>query len=156
LLLNLRNNLLKKDSDIVLNRAELVVTPVPGSGIPYTPLPEITMYRLDIAKQRIELQDASSPTVDPRAGGVSVFGGFYSPTKLNYHFIITAFLQDLLLKKTVDYGTYIGAVDFTGATSVPIAATAQVGARTVAGGGANKSSPYSIKLNIIYTKIANK
>jgi hypothetical protein len=155
LLLNLRNNLLKKDSDIVLNRAELVVTPVPGSGIPYSPLPQITMYRLDIAKQRIELEDAAT-TSDPRSGGASVFGGFYSPTKQNYHFIITAYLQDLLLKKTVDYGTYIGAVDLSGATSVPIAPTAQVGARTVAGGGANKSSPYSIKLNIIYTKIANK
>jgi hypothetical protein len=154
LLLNLRNNLLKKDSDIVLNRAELVVTPVPGSGIPYSPLPEITMYRLDIAKQRIELQDASSS--DPRSGGAGVFGGYYSSTNQNYHFIITAYLQDLLLKKTVDYGTYIGPVDLSSATSVPIAPTVQVGARTVAGGGANKSAPYSMKLNIIYTKISNK
>ena len=162
LLANLRNNLLKKDSDIVLNRAELVVTPVPGSGIPFSPIPRITMYRLDIAHQRGELEDANFATSttagDPRSGGVGVFGGFYNSNKQNYHFVITAYLQDLLLKNTADYGTYIAPIDInlTNTTSVPIAATPQIGSRTVAGGGANKSSPYSMKLNIIYTKVSKK
>jgi len=152
LLVNLRNNLLKKDSDIVLNRAELVVSAVPGSDIPYTPLPKLTMYRLDISHQRSYVEDAT--TVDPRSGGVNVFGGFYSRITKTYHFIITAYLQDLLLNKTTDYGTYIAPIDTTNTTAVDIAATPQVAARTIAGGGTNKSSPYAIKLNIIYTKIA--
>ena len=152
LLANLRNNLAKKDSDIILNRAELVIIPSPGSTIPYQPLPKITMYRLDLAHQRELLQDASS--ADPRSGGVSVFGGFYSSssTPNEYHFIITAFLQDLLSGKTVDYGTYIAPVDTTNTTSVDYQATPQVGARTMAVGG-NSTSPYKMKLNIIYTKI---
>ncbi|HEY2582861.1 MAG TPA: DUF4270 family protein [Mucilaginibacter sp.] len=156
LLANLRANLMKKDSDIVLNRAELVVTAVPGSGIPYPPVPRISMYRLDIARQRGPLQDAT--TTDPRSGGVVVFGGFYNSTSQSYHFIVTAFLQDLLLGNTLDYGTYIGPVDLTASTATTVAylPTAQVASRTVAGGGANKSLPYSIKLNIIYTKIARK
>jgi hypothetical protein len=154
LLVNLRNNLLKKDSDIVLNRAELVVTPVPGTTIPYKPLPKITMYRLDLALQPANVEDANSS--DPRSGGVSVFGGFYSTGTQSYHFVITAYLQDLLLKNTIDYGTYIAPIDTTNTTGIDILPTPQVAARTVAGGGANKSSPYSIKLNIIYTKIAAK
>jgi hypothetical protein len=157
LLMNLRNNLLKKDSDIILNRAELVITPVPGSAIPFSPIPRISMYRLDIAHQRSLVEDDNT-TSDPRSGGITVFGGFYSPTTQNYHFVITAFLQDLLLKNTIDYGTYIGPVDLnsTSATTADIAPTAQVGSRVVVGGGSNKSSPYSMKLNIIYTKIALK
>ena len=153
LLANLRGNLLKKDSDIILNRAELVITPGPGTGIPYSPEPKITMYRLDLAHQRTEIEDAT--TADPRSGGVAVFGGFYNPTQKEYHFILTAYLQDLLLAKTVDYGTYIGAIDTTNTTAVDIAPTVQIGARTVAV-GTDKTSPYRIKLNIIYTKISNK
>lgn len=153
LLVNLRNNLLKKDSDIVLNRAEIVITPVAGTDKPYSPLPKLTMYKLDIAHQPVYVEDASN-TVDPRGQSVSVFGGFYSKTTKQYHFIVTAYMQDLLLNKTIDYGTFIAPVDTTNTSTVDIAPTPQVAARTVAGGGANKNSPYSIKLNIIYTKIA--
>lgn len=150
LLANLRSNLLKKDSDIVLNRAELVVTASPGSNIPYSPLPKITMYKLDIAHQRTSIQDAS--TTDRRAGGVGVFGGFYNPKKKEYHFILTAYMQDLLLNKTVDYGTYIAPIDTTNTSTVDIVATPSIAARTVAVG--TDKSAYQIKLNIIYTKIA--
>jgi hypothetical protein len=154
LLKNFRNNLLKKDSDVVIDRAEVVITPSPGTFIPYSPIPRITMYQLDIAGQRIFLQDANSG-VDPRSGGIGVFGGFYGSAQNEYHFIITAYLQDLLLGKTVDYGTYIGPVDNTNTTSVDIAATPQVASRTAAV-GSDKSSPYRIKLNIIYTKVAKQ
>jgi hypothetical protein len=153
LLTNLRNNLLKKDSDIVLNRAELVITPSPGSNIPYRPIPQITMYKLDIANQRVALEDAN--TSDPRSGGVLVFGGRYNAATKQYHFIITAYLQDLLLKRTFDYGAYIAPIDTTNKSSVDIAVTSQIAARTLAT-GTDKTSPYKIKLNIIYTRIAKQ
>jgi hypothetical protein len=153
LLTNIRNDLMKRDSDIVLNRAEVVITPYPQSHPQFAPpLAKMSMYRLDIAHQRTLIQDAS--LVDPRSGGVAIFGGFYSPTQDEYHFIITAYLQDLLLKRTVDYGTYIGAIDTTNKTRVDIAATSQVAARTVATGTDKSGS--RIKLNIIYTKISKK
>ncbi|MES2110456.1 MAG: DUF4270 domain-containing protein, partial [Bacteroidota bacterium] len=110
-----------------------------------------TMYQLDIAKQRIAVQDASP--ADPRALGAGVFGGFYSSRTNSYHFIITAYLQDLLLKKAVDYGTYIAPIDTLNKTSVDITPTSSIAARTVAT-GTDKSSGTQIKLNIIYTKIA--
>ena len=150
LLANIRGKLLKKDSDIVLNRAELVVTPSPGTYVPYTPIPRITMYQLDLAHQRTNVQDGSG---DPRSGGAIVFGGFSIPTQNEYHFILTAYLQDLLLGKTIDYGTYIAPVDNTNTTGIDILETPQVGSRTVAV-GSDKSSPLQIKLNIIYTKVS--
>jgi len=151
LLANLRGNLAKRDSDIILNRAELVITPNPGSNVPYSPIPKISMYKLDIAHQRTTLQDASPS--DPRSMGVGTFGGFYGSAKKEYHFIITAYLQDLLLKKTVDYGTYLAPIDTTNKSSVDIVVTSQIAARTAAV-GTDKNSQYRIKLNIIYTKIA--
>jgi len=154
LLYNLRKSLVSKGEDVLINRAELVITPAPTTSIPYSPLPEITMYQLDIAHQRIELQDASAS--DPRSGGVATFGGFYGPLKNEYHFVITAYLQDLLWGKTVDYGTYIAPIDTTSTTAVAIGVTSQVAARTAAV-GANPPTPlqpYGIKLNIIYTIIA--
>jgi len=150
LLANIRGKLLKKDSDIVLNRAELVITPGPGTYIPYGPIPKISMYQLDIAHQRTSIQDAGN---DPRSGGAPVFGGYYNPNQNEYHFILTAYLQDLILGKTIDYGTYIAPIDNTDVTAVDIAVTPQVAARTVAV-GTDKNSPYQIRLNIIYTKIA--
>ena len=150
LLANLRKGLLSAGEDIVLNRAELVITAAPGSYTQYRPLPKITMYKLDIAHQRTLLQDASPS--DSRAQGVGSFGGFYNSKKNQYNFIITAFLQDLLLKKTADYGTYLAPVDTLNKSSVDYIATPSIGARAVAV-GSDKTSQYAIKLNIIYTKI---
>ena len=154
LLANLRNSLLKTGYDIILNRAELVVTPATGSNIPFQPLPKITMYRFDIAHQRQQVEDASGG--DSRSGGINVFGGYYvqsgSSKVFQYHFVITAYLQDLLNNKTIDYGTYIAPIDTTNKSTVDISATPQVGARTIAVGN-NPGAPYTIKLNVIYTKI---
>jgi hypothetical protein len=146
----LKNILTTVGSRIVINRAELVVTPSPGTTIPYRAQPKMTMYRNSLANQPIELQDANS--TDPRSGGVGTFGGFYSPSLKNYHFIVTGYIQDLMDGKTVDYGTYLAPVDTTNKTTVDINPTVQTAARTILV-GTDKNSPYRIKLNIIYTKI---
>ena len=152
---NLRDSVAKNaGSDMLIDRAELVITPVPNalmpfSTTPFTPLPKISMYKLDLAGQPIVLQDAGS---DVRSGGVSVFGGFYAPNKQNYHFIITAFIQDLLYKKALNSPTYIRAIDTTNTTSVDILPTPQVASRSVLV-GTDKNSPYRIVLNIMYTKV---
>jgi hypothetical protein len=153
LLVNLRSQLLKNDSDILINRAELLICPVPGTNIPYTPIPKITMYQLDIASQRIELQDANA--ADPRYEGVLDFGGFYAPVLQQYHFIITAYLQDLLWGKQKNYGTYIAPSDTTNTTSVALEPASQMAARVICVGTnlAPADANYRIKLNIIYTKI---
>ncbi|AMR31025.1 hypothetical protein A0256_06095 [Mucilaginibacter sp. PAMC 26640] len=147
---DIKNTFASLGSDVVINRAELVVTAAPGTIIPYVPAARLTMYQLDIAKQRLRLQDAS--TTDPRGvNALSYFGGYYNKLNSEYHFLVTAFVQDLVRGKTVDYGTYIAPVDPTAPTTVlDIAPTASYTERTITPG---KNSPYRIKLNIIYTKI---
>ncbi|HVV56125.1 MAG TPA: DUF4270 family protein, partial [Mucilaginibacter sp.] len=143
-------NIIKSIGNIVINRAELVITPVPGSTIPYNAQPKLTMYRWDIAHQPSELQDATS--TDPRSGGINAFGGFYNSKEKDYHFVVTAYIQDLMDGRTVDYGTFIAPVDTTNTSSVDIAPTPQTAGRVIAV-GTDKNSPYRIKLNIIYTKL---
>lgn len=139
---------------IVVNRAELVITPTPGSTIPFKQLPKLTMYRYDIAHQIIPLEDAN--TSDSRYISPGVFGGYYTRANNSYHFVVTGYVQDLIDGRITDYGTYLAPVDTTNKTSVDIAPTTQVAGRLVAVGTPAKNSPnypYRIKLNIIYTKI---
>ncbi|MDB5116958.1 MAG: hypothetical protein JWQ79_2450 [Mucilaginibacter sp.] len=145
----LKNIIKTIGSDIVINRAELVITATPGSAIPFMPLNKLSMYRYDLANQRILVQDAA--TGDPRSFGATGFGGFYNAPTQQYHFLLTAYIQDLMRGVTTDMGTYIGAT--TNDLSGDVSATAQVEGRTFAV-GADKTSPYSMKLNIIYTKIS--
>ncbi len=146
----LKNIIKTIGSDIVLNRAELILTPNPGSEIPFAPIPQISMYRYDLAHQRALVQDASAS--DPRTTGYSGFGGFYSSKTKDYHFTITAYIEDLIRGRATDYGTFIGPVDIDD-TSLSFDATPKTGARTIAI-GSDPASPYRVKLNIIYTKLA--
>ncbi|MES2267863.1 MAG: DUF4270 family protein [Bacteroidota bacterium] len=143
---DVKNIFSAQNNQVVINRAELVVTVKPTSGIPYAPAKRLTLYKYDIAHQRVALQDASQ--TDPRA---SVFGGNYDATKGEYHFIVTAFLQDLITGKTVDYGTYLAPVDPTVTTGIDITPAANFAERSIVGG--KNATPYNIKLNIIYTKL---
>jgi hypothetical protein len=139
--------------NIVINRAELVITPVPGSTIPFKAQPKLTMYKYDIAHQPIELQDANPADKRyPGSNGVAQFGGFYIKSLNSYHFVITAYIQDLMNGAAVDYGTFLAPVDTTNSTGIDINPTPQTAGRSILV-GTDKNSPYRIKLNIIYTKI---
>ncbi|WCT12626.1 DUF4270 family protein [Mucilaginibacter jinjuensis] len=155
----LKNIIKDAGSDVIINRAELVVTAAAGTDIPYIPNPKLSLYRYDIALQRTEVPDAmgsSTTATDPRFISVATFGGNYASAEKAYHFIITGYISDLMRGKIIDYGTFIGPVDNANTLSVDIAATAQTSGRTIAVGAVtNKASanyPYRMKLNIIYTK----
>jgi hypothetical protein len=138
---------------VIINRAELVVTSASlPTDIPayLVPLPKLTLYRYDISRQPYELQDAT--TTIGSLNLVGGFGGFFYKPTSNYHFLVTSYIQSLVDGANADYGTYMAAIDTTNTTSVDIAPTIQTSARTVAFGN-NKSNPYRIKLNVIYTKI---
>lgn len=143
---NVKTIFAAEQNKVVINRAELVVTVKPTSGVPYAPAKRLTLYKYDIAHQRVTLQDAT--LTDPRA---SVFGGNYNATTGEYHFIVTAFLQDLITGKTVDYGTYLTPVDPTTTGAVTVDPASNFAERSIVGG--KNASPYNIKLNIIYTKL---
>ncbi|RYY37361.1 MAG: DUF4270 family protein [Sphingobacteriaceae bacterium] len=140
---------LSKFKNVIINRAELVITP--QAITPFAPLPRLMMYKLDLAKQRTYIEDA----IDARTGFSTLFGGFYNvPIKNEYRFLLTSFVQNLVAGKTKDYGTYIGAANETGISngtpSIDLNATAYPFGRTVLAG---KNSPLRVKLNIIYTDI---
>ena len=146
---DIKNTFAAMGNNVIINRAELVIKPAPGTTVPYAALTRLTMYQLDLAKQRIRIQDAS--TSDPRGvNGPSFFSGFYNRANGEYHFLVTAYIQDLIRGKTVDYGTYIAPVDPTLASLININPIANYAERTITPG---KNSPSRIKLNIIYTKI---
>jgi hypothetical protein len=146
---NIKNTFAALGSDVIINRAELIIKTLPGTTVPYRALDRLTMYQLDIAKQRVRIQDAS--TSDPRGvNGPLFFSGFYNRANAEYHFLVTAYIQDLIRGKTVDYGTYIAPVDPATANLINISPTASYAERTIFAG---KNSPYRVKLNIIYTKI---
>jgi len=144
------------NDNVIINRAELVVTPVPGSDIPQylVPQPKLTLYRYDIAHTPIAVEDANSSS--GAFFGVGEFGGYFLKATPHapaaYHFLVTAYIQQLLANQTQDYGTYIATVDTTNTASVDIAPTAQTAGRVFAGGN-NKKQAYGIKLNVIYTKV---
>jgi hypothetical protein len=131
----------------IINRAELVVQPVPGTTILYPALPRLTMYKFDLAKQRTFIEDAA----DQSSGFGGLFGGLYGvPIKNEYRFLLTTYVQNLVSGKTQDYGTFIAAASEADLTTISFAATGYPIARTILFG---KNSPYRLRLNIIYTKI---
>ena len=140
-------------TDISINQAELRVTPVASSGIPFPALRRLTLYRLDIAHQRTLVPDAYS--ADPRYLGVGSFGGFFDTYHQSYSFIITGYVNDLLKGKLIDYGTYLAPADstglYTGSATVNIGSAINFTGRSVLGG--NKTSAYKMKLNILYNKV---
>jgi hypothetical protein len=138
-------------NNIILNRAELIITPNPGSTIPYVPQPKLSIYRNDLAKQPQLLPDATSTSKYFLSTGI--FGGGYSSTLQSYRFVVTGYLQELLHGTLTDYGTYITAVDTvqTSTTTINYLPSATTAGRTIAV-GTDKLSGYGIKLNIFYTK----
>jgi hypothetical protein len=146
---NIKSTFASVGGDVIINRAELIIKAAPGTTVPFAALSRLTMYQLDLAKQRIRIQDAS--TSDPRGvNGPSFFSGYYNKANGEYHFLVTAYIQDLVRGKTVDYGTYIAPVDPTAASLININPIATYAERTIT---PDKNSPSRIKLNIIYTKI---
>jgi len=141
-------------TDIVINRAELVVTPVAGTGIPYVPTPRITLYKFDIAHQRVTVPDATSGDIHYLS--VGSFGGFYDTYHQSYSFIITGYVEDLIRGKITDYGTFIAPADtigmHLGSATIQTNNSPSVGSRTVIGG--NKTSAYKMKLNILYSTVS--
>jgi len=138
---------------VVVNRAELVI-PLSNAtyAYPFSPAQRLSLYRWDIAEQPAQLPDHST---DPRAasgaaGTVNdaVFGGYYDSVQNRYVFIVTSYVQDLIDKKLVDYGTFIAPTSLTAFEMTPTGAMA---GRSVI--GANTNTTNKMKLNIYYTKI---
>lgn len=148
----LKNLYQQLGNKLVINRAELLVTPVTSTVTDaFKAAPRINFYRFDIARQRALVPDAPG-SGDVRAQDLATYGGFYDVTKKAYRFIVTAYVQDLMSGKTQDYGTYISVANPGNVSTSPeLQPSVFSPGRVVAGGGT--STAVKMKLNIIYTKL---
>ncbi|SFH27985.1 DUF4270 domain-containing protein [Pedobacter insulae] len=131
--------------NIVVNKAELVIDVSAGTDIkPFETAPRLALYRYDIAEQR--------KAVEVYGGETEAIGGYFDSTKKQYVFNVTAYVQNLVSKKTKDYGTFIGPIprnEFSINPSLSSASRVVIGAyKKNASAGDNV-----MKLNIYYTKV---
>lgn len=132
----------------IVNKAELVVDLSTGTGgVPFLPAQRLALYRWDIANQPTYLPDNNSGDSRSSITG-SYFGGYFDSIKNRYVFVITNYIQDLIDKKTTDYGTFLAAISNSTFEITPSGISA---ARSVIGSQNNTTN--KLKLNIYYTKI---
>jgi hypothetical protein len=137
---------------MVVNKAELVIDVASGTDTnPFEAAPRLSLYRYDIAEQRINLPD-NSPTTDLRGLDPSVFNGYFNSLTKQYVFVVTSYIQDLINNKTKDYGTFLAPTPTSEFLVTPSLTSA---ARVVI--GAHKKNPSAgestMKLNVYYTKV---
>lgn len=144
-------NLRSLGSNISINRAELILTVEAGTEVPYKPLPRLRLYKWDIANRPVFLADESP--FDSRNFGLNLIAGNYNTGQKQYVFNITNHIQDLLVGRTKDYGTFLSTTEY-GSTSNPnleITNTFNVFneiRRSVVGG---VTPNFGVKLKVYYT-----
>lgn len=145
-------NDLKLLGNIVINKAELVISIDGGTDEPFAPAPRLGLYQTDIASQRQPLADIDP--YDARSLGLEGFGGVYNKDKKTYTFTITAYIQDLLLGKTKPYPVYLAPLPL-GLNSVTevINPSAIVATRSILGSG--KNTNFKMKLKVKYALTNN-
>lgn len=135
---------------IVVNKAELVVDLASGSDIkPFEAAIRLALYRYDIAEQRV-VTEVNSNSNDPAS-----IGGYFDSTKRQYVFNITAYIQNLISKKTKDFGTFIAPIPTNATAEWMPKPSLSSAARSVI--GAYKKNPAAgestMRLNLYYTKV---
>lgn len=141
---------LKNLGNIIINKAELVLSVPDGTYDKIAPAPRIYLYTTDIAGQRSILPDNAPANSELRALSDLQFGGLYDSKK--YKFIITAYLQDILKNKIPSNDLYLSAADPSALGSNAYSPYYSSTGRTVLGSG-KSTSPFKIKLNVTYTKV---
>lgn len=142
-----------EDQGLIINKAELIVfTDEETTGTVFSKqAPRLTLYREDIANQRTPIPDGDTREQirDPRSFGLS-FGGKYNAEKKQYSFILTSYIQDILLGKISNPEFYIEPAANIYANVVPYQPNIYTAARAILGTHSNPN--YKMKLNIYYTK----
>ena len=140
---------LKTLGNIVVNKAELVVTVEDNFGI-FTPAPRLFLYSTDIANQRVLIPDVSDR--DLRALSDLEFGGFYNSTAKRYKFVITGYVQDLINGNLKQYETFLAAIDVKANRITGLLPSGTTSSRA-AFKSSKSASPTKMKLSILYTKV---
>ena len=143
---------LKDIGNIIINKAELVLSVPDGTYSNVAPASRIYLYTTDIAGQRSILPD-NAPFNNLEIRGLTdlQFGGLYTITK-NYKFVITSYLQDILKGKIPANDLFLSAADPSATGTNALNPNFSSTGRTVLGSG-KSTSAFKIKLNVTYTKV---
>ena len=133
---------------IVVNKAELVVDLANGSDTkPFEAAPRLALYRYDIAEQRVFVEVNNN---DPAA-----IGGYFDAIKRQYVFNVTAYIQNIISKKTKDYGTFIAPIPINAISELLTSPSLGSAARSVIGAYKKNAviGERTMRLNLYYTKV---
>ena len=133
---------------IVVNKAELVIDLANGSDTkPFEAAPRLALYRYDIAEQRVFVEVNNN---DPAA-----IGGYFDAIKRQYVFNVTAYIQNIIAKKTKDYGTFIAPIPINAISDLLTSPSLGSAARSVIGAFKKNAAigERTMRLNLYYTKV---
>ena len=153
-----------KGKPIAVNKAELVVyvDDEPSDMTWNIQAPRLTLYREDIAGQRLPVPDGDARTNgssfigDARSifyrsnGNWRAFGGELDTDKRRYVFHLTSYIQDLLLGK-INSNEFFIAPAAVSDSGIPYNPVLNTGSRAILSNGQAEGT--KIKLNIYYTQI---
>ena len=134
---------------IVVNKAELVVDLANGSDIkPFEAAPRLALYRYDIAEQRVLIE----VNINERPESI---GGYFDAIKKQYVFNVTAYIQNIIAKKTKDYGTFIAPIPINTISELFTSPSLGSAARSVIGAYKKNTviGERTMRLNLYYTKV---
>ena len=120
-----------KDRNIVINKAELVVTNIGDNSSFFPPPNRLNILRVDKQGEQSLLPDSY----------YAYWGGEYNEAKREYRFRITKYLQDIILKE--DYESYVYLVSYRAAADAY---------RLILNGTQHDLSPTRLRLELYYTE----
>ena len=121
-----------KDGEVVINKAELVVTIESGTDATYPTIPTLTLVSIDNNGQSVFLPDFFE--------GLDFFGGSLNSTEKTYTFNIPRHLHSMIYNTTSNNGMYLVATGQSISANRSVITT-------------NKNQIAKLKLNITYTKL---
>ncbi|HEY9082209.1 MAG TPA: DUF4270 domain-containing protein [Vicingaceae bacterium] len=121
-----------KDGEVVINKAELIVTIESGTDGTYPTIPMLTLVAIDNNGQSVFLSDFFE--------GLDFFGGSLNTTEKTYTFNIPRHLHSMIYNTTSNNGMYLVATGQSISANRSVITT-------------NKNQIAKLKLNITYTKL---
>ncbi len=151
-----------KDRNIAINKAELVLYTVSDNPDDELQIhaPRLTLYREDIAGQRLPVPDGDSRTSSSsyagdsrslwyRYGNWRAFGGFMDENKDRYLFHLTSYIQDILQGK-INSSEFFIAPASASDNSIPYQPVLNAAGRAIINNV--DGTELKMKLNIYYTQ----
>lgn len=136
-------------TNVAINRAVLELQVVGGTDAPYAPIPQLKIFRWDIAHRPRFVPD-EDPT-DNRYIGPGYIGGYYNSVTKSYLFNLTGYIQDLMSGRIQNYGTFITTFNTSAPTGGELSFDPFSLGRAVVGRANNPS--YKARLKIYYTDL---